>query len=59
MVHSCDGLPILFKIASLAPRQTYDCPRAREVILNDVGKIEQDKTTAEHNKAQTVYTMFY
>ena len=32
--------PIFFRVASLAPGQSYDCPGAREVTLKDMDKID-------------------
>ena len=37
LIHMID-LPISFKVASLALGQSYDCPSAREVTLNAMGK---------------------
>ena len=44
------SLPISFRIASLALGQSYDCPSANEVTLEDMGKIDQNHTTTKHSK---------
>ena len=48
-------LLIFFRITSLALGQSYDCPSASEVILNNMGKTNSYQTTTKHNKAWTVY----
>ena len=49
-VHS----PILFSVTSLALGQSYDCPSASEVTLDNMNKINQNQTTKKHKTAQTV-----
>ena len=34
---------INFRVGLLAPRQFYDCSRAREIILNGMGKISKSQ----------------
>ena len=45
-------LSIFFRVASLALGQSYDCPRASEVTLNDMGKIKAYQTTSKHNSSK-------
>ena len=47
-------LPKFFRDASLALGQSYDCPSASEVTLNDICEISHYQTATEHNKAWTV-----
>ena len=49
LMHLCE-LTMSFKVTSLALGQSYDCPSASEVTLNDIGKIIQNLSTAKHNK---------
>ena len=42
--------PISFRVASLALEQTYECPSASEVTLNDMGEIDCYQTTLKHEK---------
>ena len=44
-------LPTSFRFALLALGQSYDCPSASEVNLENMGKTNQYQTTANHNKA--------
>ena len=44
----------IFRVASLALGQSFDCPSASEATLKDMGKINQYQTTTERNKTQIV-----
>ena len=47
-------LPIFFRVSSLAPGQSYDCPSACEVTLNNMGKVGWYQTTAKPKQSQII-----
>ena len=50
------GLPIFFRVASLALGQSYDCPSASEVTLRDMRKINPYQTITKQG-IPCVYTL--
>ena len=46
-------LPISFRVTSQAPGQSHDCPGACKATLKDMGKIIQNLTITNHDKART------
>ena len=48
------NLSISFRVTSLALGQSYDCPSASKVTLQDMHKINHYLTTTEHNKVRTM-----
>ena len=47
-------LPIFFRVASLALGQSYDCPSASEVTLNDMIKIDHQLLITKLSNADTI-----
>ena len=54
-----DSLPISFRVASPALRQSYDCPNAGEVILKDMGKIIHYLTMTIYCKIHNSWDVLY
>ena len=64
-VLSCCGCTIdsmwrltLSRVSSLALGQSYDCPSASEVTLNDLSKINHYLITTNHNEAQFMWDLY-
>ena len=51
-------LDFYFRVTSLEPGQSYDCPSASEVTLNDMGKFYKYQTSIKYSKMRTVHNCY-